>query len=52
MYVLISSLVFVVLTSCILLIGNDARKCQGRGYLAVLHFLSDSPGRHGDRYYL
>ena len=39
------------LTSCIPFMGNNPRNYQGRGIItAVLHlFVSDSPGRDGDR---
>ena len=39
MYLLLTSLVSVVLASCIPFMGNDPRNFQGRGIIAVLHFL-------------
>ena len=45
----VTAVIFVVLTSCIPFIGNDPLNYQGRGIIAMLHLLSDSPGRHGNR---
>ena len=37
MCLLFTSLVFVVLASCIPFMRNDPRNCQGRGIIVVLH---------------
>ena len=39
MYLLLTSLVFVVLASCIPFMGNDPRNDQGRAIIAMLHLL-------------
>ena len=39
MCLLLTSLVSVVLASCIPFMENDARNFQGRGIIAVLHLL-------------
>ena len=39
MYLFLTSLVFVVLASCVPFTANDPRNYQGRSIIAVLHFL-------------
>ena len=50
MYLLFTSLVFVMLASCKPFMGNDPRQYQGHGIIAVLRLLPNSLARrHGDR---
>ena len=44
MYLLLTSLASVVLSSCIPFMGSYSRNSQGRGVVGVLH-LSSQPGR-------
>ena len=42
MYLILTSLVSLVLGSCIPFMGNDPHNCHGRGIIAVLHGSCDT----------